>query len=78
MPTFRLVSTAAHNALAVEFQDDNCASALKVARDACLEEADLWQDSAYLFTLRRSGDDETDLWTIFRKSEASERPSVAA
>lgn len=78
MPIFRLVSTAAHNALAVEFIDDNCASALTVARDACLEEAELWQDAAYLFTLRRSGDDKADLWTIFRKDQASKHPSVAA
>lgn len=78
MPTFRLISTAAGNALAVEFQDANCASALNVARDACLEEADLWQDSTYLFTLRRSGDAATDLWTIFRKAELSDRPCAAA
>lgn len=78
MTMFRLVSTAASHALAVEFQDENCAAALAIARDACFEEADLWQEATYLFTLRKSGDDNNEEWTIFRKQGAGDLPAVAA
>jgi hypothetical protein len=77
MPLFRLISTAAHEALAVEFYDDTCASALDIARRACLEEAELWQEGIYMFTLKKS-DDVDDLWTIYRKSGSNEVPAVAA
>lgn len=77
MPLFRLISTAAREALAVEFSDDTCASALDIARRACLEEAELWQEGIYMFTLKK-GDDGGDLWTIYRKTGLNETPAVAA
>jgi hypothetical protein len=66
MPMFRLVSTAAHEALAVEFCDHNCAGALETAERARLAEADLWQEGTYLFTMRKQGDAD-GLWAIYRK-----------
>jgi hypothetical protein len=66
MPMFRLISTAAHEALAVEFHDHNCAGALVVAERARLGEADLWQESDYIFSLRKHGG-ENGYWAIYRK-----------
>jgi hypothetical protein len=77
MPLFRLISTAAREAIAIEFYDDTCASALDIARRACLEEAELWQEGIYMFTLKK-GDDRGDLWIIYRNARISEAPAVAA
>lgn len=76
MPLFRLISTAAHETLAVEFYDDTCASALGIARRACLEEAELWQEGIYMFTLKRVTTQATS--GPYRRTESNVRPAVAA
>jgi hypothetical protein len=68
MPMFRLVSTAANEALAVEFYHTDCAGALDIAQRACLSEAELWQEGTYVFTLRKHRD-EVDFWIIYRRPE---------
>src|SRR5262245_33203779 len=80
MPMFRLVSTAAGQALSVDYFGMNAAGVLNIAKQSRLAEADLWQENQYLFTLRRQPGCK-DLWTIFRRPELSddqERAGVAA
>ena len=65
MPRFKLVSTeCASQSVGFEGLDASCA--IEVAAQSPMEEADLWQDDKYLYTMRKQGN-AGDFWVIYRK-----------
>lgn len=64
MPKYKLVST--NSAETIEFPGLDAASALHVANDRRLAEADVFEGERYIFTLRRNGPIGA-CWTILNR-----------